>query len=945
MKHRFTLAGVLLAAALQTNLFAQTGEIRGSVTDQQGGLLPGVAVTIGNTATGVSRSLTTDDFGAFRAAALQPGPYKVSLEFKGFRSEARTLELTIGETAEVKVSMNAADVTETVEVKEAVGIIDTAKSDISGVVSKEQLADLPVINRGFIGLGQLIPGGGPSLPGDARFGMQTTFGGSNVRSGYSVLVDGAAMDHPIYGLAVVNVNQDAVQEFRVMHNQYDAEYSRAGTAVVTVLTKSGTNDWNGMFSYFGRYDALNARNTFANSKPPFNSKRFSGTFGGPIIHNKTHFFGAVEIVDLNSPTIIALPAVNPFASTYNGDYPAYTKEKTVQAKLDHTFNQNNSGFLRYLFDDQHIGSTYQLDQQYNIIFHDVLSQWNWTSSSGKLNSLELEYLDQNTLRFQQTTAAEVVRPSFTSGASPNLPQGFPRSRGALNETFYFTKGRNTFKAGTRAAYENLHFEADYYGAGVWNFNTDLPFNANVPSTYPTLLTIGSGPSVKDFKNSELGFFFQDDIKLAPRFTLNAGLRYDLETNLRDNAYIASLVANPQFAGLSNLIKSPRGNDLHDLQPRLGFAWDVLGDGRTVIRGGFGAYSARNRPWFDIEGQVVSSQFTVQVTNPAQLALYPDVNAVLGGISLGQYAATKGGRTLYLPGDHLSIPYVLNGTIGIQKALWKKDTVLQVDLIRQIQTGLQTGNDANLPAIGPLSTHPRPYPQFGAVTLINSTTESWYSALQVQFHTRFKRVYTQAAYTWSKVISAGNDDNANIISDPYHILGNNDRGLDEENLSQALSWTSILDLPYGFQLSTIVSLRTGPPWNITAGKDLTGDGDSATQRPSGLVKDAGGQNSTANLAIINAYRTSLNLAPVTMAKLTQGDGAESLDLRLTRGFRLGERMRLDLFMEAYNAFNHANYLAPNGVLSSPAFLLRTTALDPRQLQIGLRFRTNSGGNIR
>src|SRR5580704_8329924 len=129
MKHRFTLAVVLLAAALQTNLFAQTGEIRGSVTDQQGGLLPGVAVTIGNTATGVSRSLTTDDFGAFRAAALQPGPYKVSLEFKGFRSEARTLELTIGETAEVKVSMNAADVTETVEVKEAVGIIDTAKSD------------------------------------------------------------------------------------------------------------------------------------------------------------------------------------------------------------------------------------------------------------------------------------------------------------------------------------------------------------------------------------------------------------------------------------------------------------------------------------------------------------------------------------------------------------------------------------------------------------------------------------------------------------------------------------------------------------------------------------------------------------------------------------------------------------------------------------------------
>jgi hypothetical protein len=380
--------------------------------------------------------------------------------------------------------------------------------------------------------------------------------------------------------------------------------------------------------------------------------------------------------------------------------------------------------------------------------------------------------------------------------------------------------------------------------------------------------------------------------------------------------------------------------LNNLEPRIGFAWAVFGNGTTVVRGGFGGYAARNRPWFDIEGQIVSSQFTVQVTNPAQLALYPNVTAVLGGLNLAQYALSKGGRALYLPGSNLNIPYSWNGTLGVQQALWNKNSVLEVDFIRQNQTGLQTGNDYNLPSTGPLSTHPRPYPQFGAVTIINSTTQSWYSAMQAQFHTRFKKVYSQAAYTWSKTISHGNDDNTGIISDPYHLLGNDDRGLDEENLPQALSWTSMINLPYGFQISTIVSLRKGPPWNITAGKDLTGDGDTSTQRPAGLVKFAGGQDSDFNLGIINAYRTSLKLPTVTMAQLTQGDGAEQLDLRLTRGFNIGERFRLDLFMEGYNVFNHANYAAPNGVISSPAFLIRSVALSPRQMQFGLRFRSTS-----
>ena len=139
-----------------------------------------------------------------------------------------------------------------------------------------------MLNRGFVGLAQLLPGGGPARTGDGRFGINTAFGGTNVRSMYSMQIDGGIMDHPIYGFAIVNVSQDAVQEFRVLRNQFDAEYSRAGTAFVNVVTRSGTNNLHGQASYFGRDDNLNAKNAFAVTKPPFDSTRVSGTIGGPI---------------------------------------------------------------------------------------------------------------------------------------------------------------------------------------------------------------------------------------------------------------------------------------------------------------------------------------------------------------------------------------------------------------------------------------------------------------------------------------------------------------------------------------------------------------------------------------------------------------------------------------------------------------------------------------
>lgn len=432
----------------------------------------------------------------------------------------------------------------------------------------------------------------------------------------------------------------------------------------------------------------------------------------------------------------------------------------------------------------------------------------------------------------------------------------------------------------------------------------------------------------------------------------------METNLRDDRYVNELLANPQFPGLNTFVSPSRGNYLDGIQPRLGLAYDLLGNGRTVIRAGFGGATARNRPFFNTHMEAQDGSFDVTITNPALLASYPSQTAVLGGLTIQQYIKMNGGRAMYLVGNHLNIPYVYELSFGVEKALFR-NSVLTVDGLRQKQTYLQSGRDENQPAVGPLSTHPRPLPQYAAVPVFNGTTSAYYTALDVQLRSQFRKASVWASYTWSRSISDGLDDNTDYTTDPYHEYGNNDRGIDEEDRRSDLSLASSVVLPRGFQLSSIVSLLTGPPWNITYGKDF--DGDGITQdRPAGLSKDIGGRAHARDLAIINAARTSttsttlpsglvipaLNaancastsscLGAVTLGLLNQSDGQEKIDVRVTKGFDFKGGYRLEFFMEGYNILNTPSFLSPNAVISSPDFLERSAANNPRQMQWGARF---------
>ena len=269
---------VLVTALVSAPAHAQIGaNISGVVTDGSGGVLPGVTVTITNTANGRAQSLVTAEDGRYRAVSLQPGPYQISAELQGFGTVRREITLVVGSDATLDVSMGVATLNETVTVTGESPLVEVAKSQPSSVITGQQMENLPVLSRNFLVLAQLLPGAAPARSG--QFAI-TKFGGpGNQRFGYITLVDGGDLHEPIWGHPSINLSQDSVAEFKVFRNQWDAEYGGALAAIVNVVSKSGTNKVSGSGYYFGRDDSLNAQNAYAKTKPPFQQVRVGTSFG------------------------------------------------------------------------------------------------------------------------------------------------------------------------------------------------------------------------------------------------------------------------------------------------------------------------------------------------------------------------------------------------------------------------------------------------------------------------------------------------------------------------------------------------------------------------------------------------------------------------------------------------------------------------------------------
>ena len=937
MRYRMLTLILLLAGALPAPAWAQGGaNVGGVVTDETRGALPGVTITLVNTATGATQVLVTGPEGNYRAVNLQPGPYSLTAELAGFATARKTVTLSVGANATIDVTLNVATLAENVTVTGENPLVEVARAQPQSVIVGEQLAALPVLDRNFLVLAQLLPGAAPLTGVNSRFAI-TKFGGlADQRNGYTTVIDGGAVDDSTWGSPVINIMQDAVQEFKVFRNQFDAQYGAALNAVVNVVTKSGTNDPSGSGYYFGRDKALNARNAKASSVPPFKQARVGGTYGGPLAVNRTHLFGAYEYLTIDKAAIVALPPANPFAAQQNGNYPFTATEHLADARLDHRFNNSQSTYVRYAYDRQFTPSGGPANASSSIIdssvSHSVVAEHNWVISGRIVNTIRGHFLSHNLFTVPANYDMQISRPSYSFGQNGVAPQYFPRKIGSVFETLYINTAAHDLKVGGELTRASSNFEAHFTEHGAFTFTTDTPFNANDSRTWPFSFVMQT-PGFYNYSSNQIALFVQDDWRVHNRLRLNLGLRYDLDTNLRQPDFYASLLANPLYAGLERFVSADRGNDTNNLQPRFGITYDVRGNGTLVARGAFGMYVTRNRPWLQQTSMDKTLGFAVRITDPQLLRFYPDIPAVLGGRTLEQYASAGGVRSLYLISDDYVLPYSLNGTAGVG---WQLNSVTSVDVdyVHNVGDHQLGSTDLNLPASGPISaSNPRPVPRFSQVGVLTNFSKSWYDALEVQLRTRVRGTDSlQVSYAYSRSTLDGV-----TFYSTYRGTERtpHEKGMNPTDTPHNLSVAASTSLPFGLQLSGVFRAISGGPQAVTAGIDLDGDQNTQNDRPAGLPPTVGRGDVAGQLEIINAVRASRG-QPAVSAELLKPNGIVTVDTRLTKVFSLGGDRRVEAFLEAYNATNYVTLTGGTSNMSSSTFLLRTGARDARQVQWGARY---------
>ena len=927
-----------LAALVTGSAAAQVvgANLSGRITDEGGGALPGVTVTITNKANGSQQTAVTNQEGAYRVVSLQPAPYQIKVELAGFGTNTREIVLTIGANATLDIKLGVAALEESITVSAQTPLVEVARAAPSSTVVESQIRALPVLERNFLALAQLMPGAAPNYI--SKFSRVKFGGPADQRNGYTTIVDGGDLDDAIWGDPTVNISQDAVQEFKVFRNQFDAQYGAALAAVVTVATKSGTNNLHGSGYFFGRDDSLNARNAFARTKPVYGQQRFGGSVGGPVVRNRTHFFGAYEFTNVNKENIIALPASNRFASRENGSFPATSREHLLLTKWDHRLNDRSSFFVRYAFDDQYATRTATVSSDSANVndsskMHSMIGEQNWVLSNTTVNTLRAHYMWNEVATLPVTLGVpQEVRPSVTTGQNWTSPQFFPRTRIQVFETVYKTAGRHDLKFGGDYTYAKHAYDAHFYESGDWQFATDAPFDRNVPATWP-INFVQQTNGLYTYNSHIFAAYAQDDWRATDRIRLNLGLRYDVDTNLRMNDVYAEVLANPAYAGLENFVSADRGTDANNFQPRLGVTYDVRGTGTLVARAGWGLYITRNRHYFGLTAQDRLLGTAVRIEDPNQLRLYPDITAVLGGKSLTDYVASGAARSVYLIPDDYELPESRNTTAGFG---WQINgtTGLDVDYVHAYGYNQLGGLDLNLPASGRISaTNPRPVSRFTEVKSLENFTKSWYNALETQFRTRFKGVDSlSVSYTLS---STRRDGVNHYQTYPGTMRTPQEVGYGEQDTRHNLSMAAAAGLPYGVQFSGILRALSGTPFAVSAGFDIDGDGQTQNDRPDGLPITVGREKVQESLQIINALRATRNLAPISSDLLTLNPFI-ALDLRLTKAFSPMQGKQVEMFLEGYNILNRVNYAGGgNGSIVSPALLIRNAARDPRQVQLGAR----------
>src|SRR5688500_12374938 len=316
MNHR-VLSCVLAVLLTAGTAAAQQGtsEVRGRVLDSQGAVLPGVSVTVRNQDTGMFRETVSNDDGTYFVSGIVPGPYEITAQLQGFKKYSRRdVRLEVGKTTTLDVPMEVGTLEETINVSAESPIVDITSKEVGGHITARELVELPSVNRNFVGFVGLLPGIVPSISTESFGSDSVTVNGQDPRNN-NYMLDGANNNDDVIGQRAgtqARTPIEAVQEFQVITNQFDAEFGRTNGAVINAVTKQGTNNFRGSAFIFSQDAGMTEKDYFAKknelAKPDTSQLQWGGTLGGPIIRDRAHFFGSLERVTIDEGITINVPA-------------------------------------------------------------------------------------------------------------------------------------------------------------------------------------------------------------------------------------------------------------------------------------------------------------------------------------------------------------------------------------------------------------------------------------------------------------------------------------------------------------------------------------------------------------------------------------------------------------------------------------------------------------
>ncbi len=921
----------LVASAQEAVNYASVG---GRVTDPSGSVIEGAEVVARQTATNIAATGTTGRDGRFRFPYLKVGEYEVGVKHRGFQEWTRRVTLTVGAAFELPVELTIGSADTRVTVSADPPVIESARTQIAGTISQSEVKSLPLSGRNYFDLALFVPGVSPTnTAANQLFAETSAMPGQGISVGSqrnfsnSFIIDGVSANDDAAGVAGTFVGLDVVEELQVVTSGGQAELGRALGGYVNVVTKSGGNALHGDVYGYLKNSRLNAANALSNTVLPLTQAQYGASLSGPVVRDRTFYFTNFEARDLNQSGLVTIAPSSvaminarlasvgyPGPPISTGQFRNPVHNENFFAKADHNFSDADQFSARYsLYHVESINSRgagglsaptasanlFDTDQTIAASNVKTFSPW-------LVNETRMQFTDSNLAAPPSDPIGPAV--SISGVASFGTLSGSPTAR--LNRLYEVTDslslqhGAHAIRLGVDFLYNSDTITFPRTIRGSYSFSSLANFLNGVYNSSGYTQTFGVTQVHQT--NPNAGFYAQDEYKVTPRFTLNLGLRYDLE--------------------FLKTIATQTGN----VSPRAGFAWSPLASRRTVVRGGYGLFYDRI-PLRPLANALLSAGNTTVVNNLQQfsISLSPAQAGapVFPGI-LGSLTIPAGVLFNFSTMDpRLKNAYSEQGSLEIEQQLGKGAT-LSVGYQHVRGLHLIISVNQNVPSCTAVGTNNgcRPNSSYGNDSQYSSLADSHYDGLHVSFVQRpVKWGNYRVSYTYSKALDDVSEFFFSAPINNFNVWQDYSRSDDDQRSRLAFEGTVHSSLAkangtwervsHGFELTTSLTAYSPLPFNITTGSNtIQGTGGRPTVNGAFIGRNAG-----------------------------EGYSMLNLNVRLSRTFAAGERIRLQALAEMFNTMNHVNVVTLNGVFgagaypTSPSATFRqiTAVNDPRTAQLGLR----------